>query len=168
MPWILVFLLFFALPVAASEPQLRGQFKDWLIYDLREATGPTCYAMTRANKTTNDKGKNARPKSRGQVLLQVTRRPAESSAATVSFVAGQRMKPGSTVRGQTDRGTFVLKPDGDTAWTAKPSDDARIIQMLRAGKWLTLTHTDRQGRLWVDHFSLNGTSAAQDAIGKCG
>jgi hypothetical protein len=163
----LLCLCLLAAPLRAAEPELRGQYKNWTTYRYAETTGPVCYAMTRAAGTTDAKGKKIKPKSRGQVLLQVTLRPAEGSGMTVSYVAGQGMKSGTVVTGQTDKGKFTLVPSGDSAWTKSSSDDARVLQLLRAGKWLNITHTDKRGNVVVDTFSLAGTTAALGAVTAC-
>ncbi len=165
---ILIFILLL-LPVAAfaAEPELRGEFKNWTTYRYQEASGPVCYAMVRAQSTTDAKGKKLKIKSRGQVLLQVTRRPAEGGNMTVSFVAGESMKKKSDVNAKTDKGKFILRAEGDTAWTVSPSEDAAIVGQLRAGNWLTLSHQDKKGNVIVDSFSLAGSTAALQDITAC-
>lgn len=165
----ILFFILFMLPVAAfaAEPELRGEFKNWTTYRYQEASGPVCYAMVKSTGATDAKGKKLKIKGRGQVLLQVTRRPAESGNTTVSFVAGQTMKSKSVVSGKTDKGKFTLRANGDTAWTLKPADDADVAGIVRAGNWLAVSHQDRKGNVIIDNFSLAGSTAALQDIAAC-
>lgn len=163
-----LFLLLLLPAVAfAAEPELRAEYKNWTVYRYQESSGPVCYAMVRAQSTTDAKGKKLKIKSRGQVLLQVTRRPAEGGNLVVSFVAGHSMKKKSDVQGISDKGKFTLRADGDTAWTPAPSDDAQVAGVLRAGNWLKLSHQDKKGNVVVDNFSLAGSTNALQDIMSC-
>lgn len=160
-------LLLLPFSAFAAEPELRGEFKNWTTYRYQEASGPVCYAMVKSTGTTDAKGKKLKIKGRGQVLLQVTRRPAEGGGMTVSFVAGESMKKKSEVNGKTDKGKFTLRADGDTAWTAAPSEDAAIAGQLRAGNWLAISHQNKKGNVIVDSFSLAGSTAALQDVAAC-
>ncbi len=164
---ILLMLLLLPIVATAAEPEMRGEYKSWTTYRYAEASGTACYAMARAEKTTDAKGKKLNIKSRGQVLLQITRRPSEGSNMAVSFVAGHSMKKQSAVTGTTNKGKFELRANGDTAWTANPAADAAIIGMIRAANWLTIKHQDKKGNVVIDHFSLGGSTNALADIANC-
>ena len=164
---LMLCLLWLPLTANAAEPELRGQFKNWTTYRYDEASGPVCYAMVRSTGTTDTKGKKLKIKGRGQVLLQITRRPHEGGRSVLSFVSGHRMKKKSEVNGYTDKGKFVLRADGDSAWTANPSEDASVVSILSAGNWLRMSHQDKKGNVINDAFSLAGSTAALQDIAAC-
>lgn len=164
---ILLFLFLLAMPASAAEPMLRGEYQKWMVYDYAEPAGPVCYAMTRAERSTDLKGKTLNPKGRGQVLLQVTRRTAEGGGMVFSYVAGHSIKQKTDVLAVIGKSKFRLKSNGDTAWTASPADDAAMISALRKAKTLSLSHQDRKGTLITDAFSVKGVSAALSALNNC-
>jgi hypothetical protein len=164
---VLFLAIIFALPAMASDPELNGEYQKWQVYHYQEANGPVCYAMTRAEKTTDAKGKVLKIKDRGRVLLQVTRRVAEGNGLVVSFVAGHSIKSKTDVLATVGKAHFHLRGDGDTAWTNNPSDDATIVQSIRKAKTITIAHQGRKATLVIDDFSIKGASAALDALSNC-
>lgn len=166
--FLLLFLPTFAPQIVwANEPEMLGEYQKWSVYKYQEANGPVCYAMTRAAETKDAKGKILKIKGRGQVLFQVTRRPAENGNMVVSYVAGHNIKNKTPVELQSDKKKFKLRGDGDTAWAESAQIDADIVKAIRAGKYLTISHQDRKAATVVDIFSLKGAPAALTAIGKC-
>jgi len=164
-----ILFLLCLLPIAAraGEPQLSGEYQKWQTYHYAENGAPVCYAMTRATDTKDAKNHHLKIKSRGQVMIQVTRRPSEGANPAISFVAGQTIKAKTPVTLQTDKAKFKLRGDGDTAWTENTAVDADIIKALRTSKFLSVVHQDRKGAGVIDVFSLKGAGNALGAIEKC-
>lgn len=167
MRWVLLAILMLPHLAWASEPQMLGQYQKWTTYQYQESQGTVCYAMTYAESTRDAKGKTQKIKSRGRVLLQVTRRSFENNQPVVSFVAGHSIKSKTTVIVQIDKKQFKLRAEGDSAWTESTAQDAEIIKTIRNGKNLTITHDDRKGNDVVDAFSLKGAGSAIAAMEKC-
>ncbi len=164
---ILCLLMVFSLPVLASDPQLRGEYQKWLVYDYQESNGHVCYAMTRADKTVDAKGKILKIKDRGQVLLQITRRTAEGNGLVFSYVSGHTIKSKTDVLATLGKTHFHLRAEGDTAWTNNPTADADIVSAIRKAKNISLVHQDRKGNSVTDYFSSKGAVAALDALAQC-
>lgn len=146
---------------------MLGKFGAWEAYSYEEAQGRVCYAMTHPlNPTGPSKQKKIK---RGQVILQISHRPAEGTRNSVSYVAGLSLKDDSTAQLITDKNqSFTLSAEGDTAWSENADEDGAIVGALRGANTVTVKATGRKDAL-ADSFSLKGSTAALNEISRaCG
>lgn len=147
----------------AAEPRLIGTFRDWSAYEFQDANGKVCYMASRPIK---DEGNYTR---RGEIYALITHRPEERSFDVVSFIAGYTHKAGSDVSVQIGSDNFDLFTQGDTAWTRDGETDRSLVASIRKGSRMVTRGTSSRGTLTTDTYSLSGSSAAYEAIGKaCG
>lgn len=165
--FLFAFILLFIAQANATEPKLLGKFKDWEAYSYEEPNGRVCYALTRP--LPQDKKAKKIAVKRGQVMLQVSHRPAEGSRNTVSYVAGTSLKDDSDVILQNDKKQrFTLTASGDSGWSKSPDIDNQIVQGMRAGNIMSVSSDTKKAHL-SDVFSLKGSSAALTKIDEaCG
>ncbi len=147
----------------ADDPQLIGVYKNWNAYRAKEDGGVVCYALS---KRLAPKTKDKIFKHRGQVMLQVTNRPADNSRNVISYVAGHSLKAADGVTLFIDKQKFSLKASGDSAWAKDSADDAAVTKAIRGGHSMYVTHAYKKQTI-TDMFSPAGASAAIDAIGNC-
>ena len=165
-------LLVSALAVCAAAHPARGEegikklgtYGAWSAFSYIESDGSkVCYM---AAEPTKHEGKYSK---RGKIYAQVTHRPGEGSKDVFSYVAGYDYKTDSKATLIVDSTSTELFTQDDTAWAEDPATDAKIAQSLRKGSKMTVKGTSSRGTETVDTFSLSGSGAAHDAIGKeCG
>jgi len=154
-----------ALPSAAfaATPQSLGAFKDWGAFTFEENGQKVCYMASRPKKSEGNY------KSRGEVHLLITHRPAEKSFDVVSVIAGYPFQPNSDAIIQVGNQSFRLFTDGETAWARDEKTDKALVEAIRSGRMLVVKGTSGRGTTTSDTYSLDGTGAAYDAINKaCG
>lgn len=141
-----------------------GDYGAWQAYSYIESDGSkVCYMAAEPTKHEGNYSK------RGKIYAQITHRPGENQKNTFSYIAGYDYKAGSAVTVTVDSSSFELFTDRDTAWAADAATDDRIAQALRKGSRMVVKGQSSRGTPTTDTFSLSGSGAAHDAIGKeCG
>jgi hypothetical protein len=151
-------------PSIASVPDPLGEFGRWAGWALTEAGGKLCYIYSEPTRSEGDYTR------RGDTYVQVTHRTAAKTRNVVSITAGYPYQEQSEVELVIDGDKkFMLFTDGDTAWARDDKTDAAIVQAMRAGRTMVVRGTSARGTLTTDTYSLNGVTAAHNAISKaCG
>jgi invasion protein IalB len=151
-----------AAPALASStaPRLLQVYDDWDAYVLVEGSSTVCYM---ASKPKSSEGKYDK---RGDVFALITHRPAENSRNVFSYLAGYTYKPGADAVVKIDDQEFPLFTQDDIGWAPDAETNNRIAQALKSGKTMTVRGTSSKGTETLDTFSLKGSSAAHDRIGK--
>ncbi len=139
---------------------------DWAVFqgdDPKE-----CWAVTAPKETVNTRDGRTVSVRRGDILLFVTFRPANSVAGEISFTGGYPFADGSTVSMDVGGSTFELFTEGEYAWPATPADDAKIVTAMKRGASAVLTARSSRGTQTKDTFSLLGATAMiEDAEARC-
>lgn len=157
-----------ALPPAAqaqqaAEPASIGVFGKWEAWQLDEPSGKVCYMLARPDK---DSGAY---KTRGNIYVLITHRPAEGTKNVFSYIAGYEYKAKSAANIKIGDKKFSLFTQGETAWAADADTDNALAEAIRKGSTMVVTGTSSRGTVTTDTFSLKGSGGAHDAIGKaCG
>ncbi len=152
-----------AAPARADEPKLLSTHGDWSAYSFKENGGTVCYMASQPKKSEGNY------KKRDQVFALITHRPAENTKNVFSFIAGYGYKAGASVTLQIDDKSYTLFTNKDMAWAKDAGTDNKITEGLRKGSKMVIKGESARGTATVDTFSLKGTGAAHDAIGKaCG
>ena len=86
----------------------------------------------------------------------------------VSFTGGYPFANGSTVTLEIGENSFELFTNGEFAWAASASDDARIVAAIKRGSQAVLAGRSERGTQTRDTFSLMGATAMiEDAERRC-
>lgn len=139
---------------------------DWSIFVEQDPV--ECWGVSAPKETVNMRDGRVVAVRRGDVLLFVTYRPSDNIRGEVSFTGGYPFANGSTVTLQVDDSSFELFTDGEWAWPATASDDAKITTAMKRGTNATLTARSSRGTVTKDTFSLLGfTAALEEAERRC-
>ena len=166
---VLTGTLFFvgAFPAMAAAPKVLGKFGYWSAFQMYEGSNPVCY-MSLTAKPPVKKGDKKTAK-RGEVVLMITHRPAESSLDVISYAVGAKFKPSSDVTFKIGSKAFSLFTQSDTAWSRDQATDRAISDALRSGTSVTVAGALANGMVLADTVNLKGIAEAYYAIGKaCG
>lgn len=139
---------------------------DWSVFV--DENPKECWAVATFKESLNTRGGRVVSVNRGQTLLFVFYRPEAGAMGQVTFTGGYPFAPGSTVNMNVDGNEFELFTEGEWAWPASASDDAKIVTAMKRGKSAILTARSARGTTTKDTFSLSGVTAAiEDAEGRC-
>jgi hypothetical protein len=140
-----------------------GTFGDWHVQTYDEGGSKVCLMWGQPKKS---QGNYTR---RGDVYTYVTQRPSKKRLNEISISIGYPFKKQSALRVSVGKSSFSMFTDGDTAWNAKPKDDARMVKAMRAGATMTASGVSGRGTKTTDVFSLKGFTKAYAAMNKaCG
>jgi len=144
----------------ADDPALLGQFNDWAAYTYKAADTKVCYVSSRP--------KASEPKNvkRDPAFFLVTNMPGRKVKGEVSTIIGYPFKKESSAELAIDDAKFTLFTNADGAWADTPDTERKIVAAMKAGKSLKVKGTSWRGTDTQDTYSLDGISAAIDAIDK--
>ncbi len=163
-----VFALFLALwpPAAeAAEAEVIDNFQDWTAFAETEGgkNKKVCYMASAPQKA------EGKYRKRDDPYVLVTRRPAEKGVGVFSVRAGYTYKKDSEVEVNIDGQRFTLFTDAGQAWARDTKTDRALVRAMKGGLTMIVAGISTRGTLTTDTYSLNGFTAAYDAITKaCG
>ena len=135
---------------------------DWSVFE--DKSPRECWAVSSPKETVNTKEGRVVAVRRSDILLMAFFRPEAGVAGQITFTGGYPFAPGSTVNLTIDGNSFELFSEGEWAWPASPSDDAKILTAMKRGSNAVLTARSARGTTTTDTFSLSGfTAAVEDA-----
>lgn len=127
-----------------------------------------CWAVSAPTETVNTRGGRVVAVRRGDILFFVFNRPGAKVKNQITFTGGYPFAKGSTVNLNISGTQFELFTDGEWAWPASPSDDAKIVTAMKRGSTAVLTARSGRGTQTKDTFSLLGVTASiEDAEKRC-
>lgn len=139
---------------------------DWSVFVEQDPV--ECWSVSAPKETVNTRDGRVVAVRRGDILLFVTYRPTDEVQGEVSFTGGYPFAQGSTVTLQIGDVSFELFTDGEWAWPATASDDAKITTSMKRGTNAVLTARSSRGTVTKDTFSLLGfTAALEEAERRC-
>ncbi len=139
---------------------------DWSVFVEEDPT--ECWSVSAPKETVNTRGGRVVSVRRSDILLFVFYRPNAEVKGQVTFTGGYPFASGSTVNLVVDGSEFELFTDGEWAWPATASDDAKIVTAMKRGSEAVLTARSERGTQTKDTFSLLGfTAAIEDAEKRC-
>lgn len=140
---------------------------DWSVFVEDNPT--ECWSVSAPKQTVNSRDGRVVSVNRGDILLMAFFRPGAGVKGQVTFTGGYPFAEGSTVSMDISGTVFELFTDGEWAWPASESDDAKIITAMKRGSEAVLTARSSRGTQTKDTFSLMGfTAAIEDAEKRCG
>ena len=147
----------------AAEPKLLSTHGDWAVYTFSEGGSKVCYMASQPKKA---EGNYTR---RGDIFAFITHRPGENSKNVFSYITGYTYKSGAAVQVKVGGETFKLFTQKDMAWARDSATDQKIADAVRRGSNMVVSGVSSRGTNTKDTYSLKGSSAAHDAMGKaCG
>ncbi|MDX1782145.1 MAG: invasion associated locus B family protein [Thalassovita sp.] len=139
---------------------------DWSVFE--DSDPRECWAVSSPKETVNTKDGRVVAVRRSDILLMAFYRPGAGVSGQVTFTGGYPFAKGSSVSLKIDDNSFDLFAEGEWAWPASPSDDAKIITAMKRGKSAILTAHSSRGTKTQDTFSLLGfTAAVEEAEKRC-
>ena len=147
-----------ASPVAAQDVKVLATGGKWTAFVFQDAGKNVCYMESRPIKSEGTY------KSRGEVLLQVTNRPAEKASDVVSVVAGYAYQSDSDATLQVGSRKFTFFTFGERAWARDTQTDKAVVQAMSKGASMTVRGNSSRGTPTIDTYSLQGFSVAYKAI----
>ncbi len=160
-----VFLPLCAPPAGAAEAEVIDNFHDWTAFAETEGgkNKKVCYMASAPEKAEGKYSKRDDP------YVLVTHRPAEKSIGVVSVRAGYTYKKDSDVEVNIDGQRFTLFTDAGQAWARETKTDRALVRAMKGGLTMIVAGISTRGTLTTDTYSLNGFTAAYDAITRaCG
>ncbi len=158
-----------AIGATAQESSNRVAAKtDWSVFVDDNPT--ECWAVSSPKETVNtDESGRIKAVSRGRIYMLVFHRPSDGINGQIQFAGGYPFADGSTVSLKVGDSEFELFTDGESAWPATASDDAKIITSMKRGANAIATGRSSRGTITKDTFSLFGFTAAMEEVEKrCG
>lgn len=139
---------------------------DWSVFVENDPT--ECWSVSAPKETVNTRDGRVVAVRRGDILLFVFYRPGDNVSGQVTFTGGYPFAKNSTVNVNVGDAEFELFTDGEWAWPASESDDAKLITAMKRGTEAVLTARSERGTQTKDTFSLLGfTAAIEDAEKRC-
>ena len=138
---------------------------DWTVFV--EENPKECWGVSEPTNTVNTRDGRVVAANRGQILLMVFYRP-EKADGQVAFTGGYPFRDDSSVSVDIGGTEFTMFTDGEWAWTASASDDAKLVAAMKRGANAVVTGISSRGTTTKDTFSLLGfTAAVEDAEKRC-
>ena len=140
---------------------------DWSVFVEDDPT--QCWIVSAPKSIRNTRDGREVAAQRGDIRLFVSYWPGDGKDGEVSATGGYPYAEGSTVTIQIGSEAFEMFTDGELAWAASPTDDARIVAAMKRGSEAVVTGQSGRGTQTSDTFSLLGfTAAVADAEQRCG
>ncbi|MEO1137970.1 MAG: invasion associated locus B family protein [Pseudomonadota bacterium] len=136
----------------------------WSVFE--DADPKECWAVSSPTETVNTKDGRVVAVRRGDILLMTFFRPGAGVQGQVTFTGGYPFAGGSTVNVNIGGQQYEMFTEGEWAWPASTSDDAKIIAAMKRGASAVLTARSGRGTVTKDTFSLSGFTAAIDEAEK--
>ena len=155
--------------VAQDQEESTNQVAAETAWSVFEDNDPReCWAVSSPTETVNTKDGRVVAVKRGDILLMTFYRPDAGVEGQVTFTGGYPFDSGSTVNVTVDDQEFEMFTEGEWAWPASATDDAKIIAAMKRGTDAVLTGVSSRGTNTKDTFSLLGyTSAVEEAEKRC-
>lgn len=128
-----------------------------------------CWSVSAPEESVNSRGGRVVAATRSQILLMVFYRPSEGAKGQVAFTGGYPFASGSTVNVNISGNEFEMFTEGEWAWPASASDDAKMVTAMKRGANAVVSGVSGRGTATKDTFSLSGfTAAVEDTEKRCG
>lgn len=162
-------VLALAASAVSAQEESTNQVAAKTAWSVFEDSDPReCWAVSAPTETVNTKDGRVVAVRRGDILLMTFFRPGAGVKGQVTFTGGYPFAGGSTVNVNVGGNEFEMFTEGEWAWPASTSDDAKIIAALKRGATAVLTARSGRGTVTKDTFSLSGfTAAVEEAEKRC-
>ncbi|MDD9726651.1 invasion associated locus B family protein [Roseovarius sp. SK2] len=154
---------------ASAQDESTNQVAAKTAWSVFEDSDPKeCWAVSSPTETVNTKDGRVVAVRRGDILMMTFFRPDAGVNGQITFTGGYPFAGGSTVNINIGGSEFEMFTEGEWAWPASASDDAKIIAAMKRGADAVLTARSSRGTVTKDTFSLLGyTAALEEAEKRC-
>lgn len=154
---------------ASAQEESTNQVAAKTAWSVFEDSDPKeCWAVSSPTETVNIKDGRVVAVRRGDILMMTFFRPGAGVNGQITFTGGYPFAGGSTVNVNIGGTQFEMFTEGEWAWPASASDDAKIIAAMKRGVDAVLTARSSRGTVTKDTFSLLGyTAALEEAEKRC-
>jgi hypothetical protein len=150
-----------AVPVAGgAKPTLLSQYGEWGAYTAAPGGKKVCFAI--AKPSSSETVPSDRP--RNPPYMFISTRPAEKVSNEVSIVIGYPFKPNSEATAEVGTTSFALSTQQDGAWVKNATEEAHMVEAMRAGQNAIVKGMSAKGTRSTDTFSLRGLAQALDRV----
>ena len=155
---------------AMAQSQSKNRVAQKTKWSVFVEDNPTeCWSVSAPEETVNSRDGRVVAATRSQILLMVFYRPSESAKGQIAFTSGYPFASGSIVNVNISGNEFEMFTEGEWAWPASASDDAKMVTAMKRGASAIVTGVSGRGTVTKDTFSLLGVTAAiEDAKKRCG
>ena len=146
--------------VGGAKPTLLSQYGEWGAYTASPGGKKVCFAI--AKPSSSETVPADRP--RNPPYMFISSRPAEKVSNEVSIVIGYSFKPNSEATAEVGSTSFALSTQQDGAWVKNATEEAHMVEALRAGQSAIVKGVSAKGTRSTDTFSLRGLAQALDRV----
>ena len=144
----------------AEDLKKVGNFKDWLVMVMSEATGKVCFAQSvpvlQAPKNNKREAK-----------LFVTFRPGEKISNEISTTAGYEFNKKNSVLATSGNNKFKFDiMQQGFAWMTSNKKENIMVKVMKKGSRIMVTGYNEKGSQTIDHYSLLGFTKAYNTAKK--
>ena len=107
-----------------------AQKTKWSVFVEDDPT--ECWSVSAPEETVNSRDGRVVAATRSQILLMVFYRPSEVAKGQIAFTGGYPFASGSTVNVNISGNEFEMFTEGEWAWPASASDDAKMVFLAAA------------------------------------
>jgi hypothetical protein len=153
-----------AAAAGGAQPRLLGQYGEWGAYTASPGGKKVCFAI--AKPTSGETNPPGRPRNPSYMFIST--RPSEKPKVTneVSIIIGYPFKPSSEASADIGGTSFALYTQQDGAWIKNATEEAQMVDAMRAGQSAVVKGVSAKGTQSTDTFSLKGLTQALDRTGQ--
>lgn len=143
---------------AAADQKILLDSGAWRAVEATQAGQRVCFVIS--SPSTREPATLKRDPGNIFVTQKSSR---EGGGSEVSIRFGYRLAQTGHALSVEGR-SFVLMPQGETAWLQTADDERQVLAQFKAGRDLSVSAHSARGNATVDTYSLIGFSAAWDAL----
>jgi Invasion associated locus B (IalB) protein len=143
-----------------AKPTLLSQYGEWGAYTASPGGKKICFAI--AKPSSSETVPADRP--RNPPYMFISSRPADKVSNEVSIIIGYAFKPNSEATAEVGTTSFALSTQQDGAWVKNATEEAHMVEALRAGQSAIVKGVSAKGTRSTDTFSLRGLAQALDRV----
>jgi hypothetical protein len=147
------------MPTFAQEVTLLEKYKDWSAYAAK-GSPKVCFAVSQPKDSTPG---NVR---RGPIYFYISHYPADKVTGEISVKMGYPFAAGGKTTVTIGNDKFELFTKDEGAFVEKTDDEAKLIDVMRAGSSMRVQGRSARGTNTSDTYSLSGITDALDRIAK--
>ena len=140
------------------EAKTLGHFKAWIAHAFSDADGLVCSMWSQPEKAEGDY------KRRGEIFVFVSHRLKEKHRDRVQFELGYEAHRDTPLTVTIGAQEFTFSTSRSMGWNASPQKNRALVRLMRKGAKMVVRGQSKRGTKTTDTYSLNGFTAAHNAI----
>jgi hypothetical protein len=149
-----------AAAAGGAKPTLLSQYGEWGAYTASPGGKKVCFAIAKPSASETIPADRPRNPS----YMFISSRPADKVSNEVSIIIGYPFKPNSEATAEVGTTTFALSTQQDGAWVKNGTEEAHMVEAMRAGQSAIVKGMSAKGTRSTDTFSLRGLAQALDRV----